>query len=95
MKDRHGNPILLGGNTHCINKNNLNTYVIKNIQQVYTEPKLNEKMSEFTMSYIHAYSLTLESHHVMLFYIRNSERFVLVDGQGYEWEMDNSHENMV
>jgi len=93
MKDRHGNPILLGGKTHCINKNNI--YVIKNIQHVYTEPKLDNKTSEFTMSYLHAYSLTLESHHVMLFYVRNSERFILVDGQGYEWEIVNSHEKMV
>lgn len=46
------------------------------------------------MSYLHAYSL-LESHHVMLFYVRNSERFILVDGQGYEWEIVNSHEKMV
>ena len=95
MKDRHGNLILLGENTHCIKKNNLNAYVIKNIQKVYTEPKCDDKTAEFTMAYIQAYSRTLESHHVLLFYVRNSERFVLVDGQGYEWEMDNSHEKMV
>ncbi len=96
MKDRHSNPILLGGKTYCIHKNNLSSlYVIKNIQPVYTMPKCDDKTAEFTMSYIHAYSLTLESHHVMLFYVRNSERFVLVDGQGYEWEMDTSHEKMV
>ena len=93
MKDRHGNPISLGGNTHCMNKNSL--YIIKNIQRVYTEPNLDSKSSEFTMSYLHAYSVTLESHHVMLFYVKNSERYVLVDGQGYEWVMDSNHKKMV
>ena len=87
LVDRYNNPIATHGITRCMYT--LDEYMITNIQHLYSQSDIDKIDSEFTMSYIQAHSMTLDTHHVLLFYVRNSARFILIDGQGREWEILN------
>ena len=82
LLDKHQREILVHSITRCCNTKE--DYMITSIQHIHTHLYNH---NEFTMAYIQAYTMKKDTHYVLLFYVRNSDRFVLIDGQGREWEV--------